>query len=713
MSSLALLALLSALPAHADKSAQSSTQSYTAVDPDNRQPLYAVDLLYWCPTTYRRVLWDSDSLSRALNRFDKYDYDGDGKYELNDVSVLIPPVSKASSAHRYVVMLVDSRYTGYLKGLVVPDDPVRGATDAYPWYLYQSITSDSGWSIDTSELLTLTDLEDWADQLVAEGYAPIVLSTDMYGTGADEVGNDARTALAIREVLRYMYDCADTSAKPDRLEGVVLTGAFPEPAVLKVHWNEDSHRLLPEVQTLSGAVVYGDMDGKWEDTLILEEQRERYDFDLTDDSVERGHVLSASGMTLTEVTMSEDTTVGCGCRIEQDPHATITLRDGFLIGDASIEVESAESGVEGRYDVQLTLDVNRELSDSDRHDGLLHAVPELMVSRLDPSTVAFDPWNAESKPSDIPGVEIGMRRNPDGDIWVHEPLRELQMLKDYFDRNLSYRQGRDVTSNAVLSIAADGLSQHNRTVPAFIEANRLDRHRDSLEDGATLSDAVGMLSADARYKFVIAHSSPLGSGFERVGTDEADEEKAALRAAFPDGIWRWTERGTALEAMEVPMGDGWRSDRHVVRDSDTVSTGLELDLLRTHYEQSRAKFAPAAFYFHGGCHYASPGNMQRHVSNEGAYGAGLGIPGDRGFKQSSALLFFGNGLTVMARAKVFDDGAGDYLGMLNGKSSIGDLWMAGFVGGSKDTSEVYHGELSKRRAYNWSQEGDWTLPAGL
>jgi hypothetical protein len=683
--------LLSALPAHADKYTKVPTKPSTTTSAVDLREIDPDTLLDWCPATDSTGVWEESSLASALQRFNAYDYDGDDTDEINSVSVLIPPVSKAGSAHRYVVMLVDARYIETMKwSSQVP-----------------RMMGTSGWAIDTSELLSMTDLEDWATQLVAEGYAPIVLSTDIFGTDATETGNDARTTLAVRELLRYLYDCASDSAKPNRLEGVVLTGAFPEPAVMNLHWNATAHRLLPEPQTLSGAVVYGDMDGKWEDTLISSEERLRYNFDFTDDSVQSGDVLDESlGLTLTNVTVAEETLV--------------TLNDGFLISDADIEVTDAPSGVEGHKNVHLTLDVNRELSDSDK----MHAVPELKVSRLDPSTVSFDPWNADGLSFDIPGVEIGMRLNGSR-IWIHEPLRELQMLKDYFDRNLSYRQGRDITSDAVLSIAADGLSQHNRTVPQFIADNGLDEHPDSLDDGATLSDAVAMLSADARYKFVIAHSSPHGSAFEHAyesedgvpvsAEDEAfhTEEMEALAAAFPDGVWRWTDQGSALSAMDTPRGEGWRSSGHVVSDSDVLSRGLELDLLRTHYEQSRAKLGPAAFYFHGGCNYASPGNMTQHVSTEGTYGAGQRIPGDRGFKQSSALLFFGNGLTVHARAKVFNDGAADYLDMLDGKSSIGDLWLAGFVAGSQDTSEVYHDELSKRQAYNWSQEGDWTLPFGL
>ena len=75
-----------------------------------------------------------------------------------------------------------------------------------------------------------------------------------------------------------------------------------------------------------------------------------------------------------------------------------------------------------------------------------------------------------------------------------------------------------------------------------------------------------------------------------------------------------------------------------------------------------------------------------------------------------ALLFFGRGLALVGRAKVFYDEPRGFAAALAEGKTFGEAWARYFdhESGAGSWSEV-GGDIGRKRAYFWSVIGDWTL----
>jgi hypothetical protein len=123
---------------------------------------------------------------------------------------------------------------------------------------------------------------------------------------------------------------------------------------------------------------------------------------------------------------------------------------------------------------------------------------------------------------------------------------------------------------------------------------------------------------------------------------------------------------------------------------------LNWHLLRTLYENQKVAPEPS-FYHHIGCNAISPPGVGEYAYDHPRYGKGQG---------AEALLFYGNGLALVGRAKVYNDEPRGFARELGKGRTFGEAWAKYFEVESKDP-DIHN--ISRKRAYFWSVLGDWTL----
>jgi len=109
----------------------------------------------------------------------------------------------------------------------------------------------------------------------------------------------------------------------------------------------------------------------------------------------------------------------------------------------------------------------------------------------------------------------------------------------------------------------------------------------------------------------------------------------------------------------------------------------------------------ASFYLHTGCEAISPAHAERRPWHHSDYGRANG---------AAATFFFGDGLALIGRAKVFYDEPPGFCEALAAGKTVGDAWRGTFEIESKAASwREVGGDIGRKRTYFWSLLGDWTL----
>jgi hypothetical protein len=77
---------------------------------------------------------------------------------------------------------------------------------------------------------------------------------------------------------------------------------------------------------------------------------------------------------------------------------------------------------------------------------------------------------------------------------------------------------------------------------------------------------------------------------------------------------------------------------------------------------------------------------------------------------AEALLFFGNGLALVGRAKVFYDEPPGFCEALGAGATFGDAWRRGFeIEAAATDWDHVGGDIGRKRMLFWSVLGDFTL----
>ena len=123
-------------------------------------------------------------------------------------------------------------------------------------------------------------------------------------------------------------------------------------------------------------------------------------------------------------------------------------------------------------------------------------------------------------------------------------------------------------------------------------------------------------------------------------------------------------------------------------------------LLRSLWQNGAVAPEPA-FYLHTGCEGISPTGARGWPYDHRNYGARQG---------AEAQIFFGQGLALVGRAKVFYDEPRGFADALRDGRTIGEAWARYFEIESGATSwSKAPGQIGRKRAYFWSVLGDWSL----
>jgi hypothetical protein len=591
----------------------------------------------------------------ALERFQGYDQDGDGTVEivrlerLFERAAVSDETSQDSSARPRVVLFVEPRLLA----------PLEGGLDLRP------------------------RLERLADDLAREGRAVLALAPTFERSG----DRDGRLVLALREVLR---EVARDDAHP--LEAALLIGRLPDAVVVRtIDWwqvgderfpradgsaDGDSDagadevrgahlvRRIPEAVAMRADIVLADLDGRWED-VYFEERREL------------PFVVAAFAGPMPPE----------GGRATHVRTGALPFADAFHVVDGELAVSMRDGAPYVAVDPRAR---DRECSASDRALGNPLPRPEIAVSRIDARGTACVPR------SDVRGLDGGGLLDADGaprrvvfesaealphwrdGLFVHDERFERELLAAFLDRNHAYRNGRGALAWSAASLAHDLWSGRGVVARAAPDFERADDPALDVHGRPTIAAALAWLCEPAVLRTVRAHSDPWGSVFEPSPVLELD-------AALGDAVWSWTPDGAAL-----------------VPSLGAAAAGGKLDwfLLHALWRSGRAPQSPS-FYLHTGCEAITPPGVLHLAHDDPSYGVRQG---------AEALLFFGGGLALVGRAKVFYDEPPGFCEALAEGATFGEAWRRGFEIEARAADwDAVGGDIGRKRTLFWSVLGDATV----
>ncbi len=524
-----------------------------------------------------------------------------------------------------------------------------------------------------------------ADDLAAEGRRVRVVAMNVYDGPAHQ---DGRTLLAMRR-----YVLAVSKACPD-LAGVTLIGSFPEAMLVRqynwrqrqkttLHAGEPGEqnfgdrevcRLRSRAELVAGRsdLPLADLDGNWEALYRKEPQELPWVLAVYPELEPPAGVEVEGDWPIGGPTAHYET-------------GTDRFEDFFFIQDGQYDLDRPG---EGLVDLTLAADVrDGECAEADLMLPNPLARPDISVSRIDTTHVALRPRRATvGRQGEGLLDESGLPREvvfasaevtPRGtDVWEPDPELAVRLLCEYLDRVHRYRRG-DFDRHLRPASAAFELDS---LMPELRQAKGAWADTDATEDDlqgetATLDQVVRWLQRPAVLRALAAHSDPWGANF-------AKAESSVLAEACGGRAWSWT-----------------REDHRLV--PTLGSTGkLDYPVLRTLW-QNAALPDTGSFYLHSGCESMMPAGCPTKPYNDPAYAHWQG---------AESLLFYGKGLALVGRSKVFYDFPREFAAKLGEGSSFGEAWCHYYEveAAATDVAEV-GGGIGRKRAYFWGVIGDWTL----
>jgi hypothetical protein len=585
----------------------------------------------------------------------------------------VAPVTPASLASRFARFDLDGdrvREIDALTPLAWSDAAVDGTRARTPVVLMlveERLLAESGGD-DATELAEA--LKRWAVDVRREGSRALGFTARVYG---GEKHQDGRTLLALRRVAQAV----DRECGP--LAGVVLVGAFPDALLVRTcnWWRDDPITLragkpdaasydqrrwlrsMPEIVAHTADVVLGDLDGDWESRYRVGPTRLDWNFCIPSRTTQDGALV-----------------------LTDHESGSYPLADFFEVDDGNLDLR-VETNADGTSRVlAMPRDELRdfECTTQDRARPNPMALPEVWVSRIDARGVAYvlrkDLLDDAGRPKTTPrpadidaksGAFVG---------YEYDERFERQLLQRFFARNHAYRTGDFVPPDTVASLACGLPSGFHEMTRARERWGDLDP---SLDVGGEpdLIAVTRWFARPAILRTIRAHSDPWGSAFAAT-KDVPQLEKDAGGLA----------RGFVIE------------NDHLRPSLARCGGKLDFLLLRTLYENG-VTGCGASFYVHTGCEAISPPNATNLPWSDRGHGA---------FSGGNAVLFFGDGLALIGRAKVFYDEPRGFADALREGRAFGAAWIRYFEIESSAASWSEVGDdIGRKRAYFWSVLGDGSL----
>ncbi|MCA9105352.1 MAG: hypothetical protein KDA83_08005 [Planctomycetales bacterium] len=512
-------------------------------------------------------------------------------------------------------------------------------------------------------------LRAYDDALKQAGWSPWFVKTSVY---AGATHQDGKTLLAMRRLLQRLWE-----VEP-KLSGVILIGSFPEASLVRRWvWKHDSREAVfngerynsrggpratfvamdPELIAPRTDLVLADLDGEWE-SLYHQAETE----------IESLKILPrvADGMAWPR----RDEPL----EVEGWSVSRKKFEDFFWIEDADFELTERDGDtpiLRASYQP-----LRPELTAADRKQPNPIARPEISVSRINPRHIAVevgpDDVDAVGRPVAVPATQGSPH-----DRLHRSAALERTLLIEYLDRNVAYRTGEYPAQSRRCAV----LSTDLRTVgPSYFDGVAKDFGPTVDVRRATAVDFVRFLATPALLKAISAHSDPGCSIM--LGGYEMEE----LDALTGGGYWYWR---LVDERFEPSYTDG------------RVRNRIHFALLRALWQNGTLREAGPSFYLHAGCEVNTPAESNRVPYNHSAYGGHEQI--------GENLLFYANGLALMARAKVFYDAPRGFAESIAEPTSNFGSALSAYYRHEADDERLGRDVAGYNRVYFWSILGDWTL----
>jgi hypothetical protein len=174
-------------------------------------------------------------------------------------------------------------------------------------------------------------------------------------------------------------------------------------------------------------------------------------------------------------------------------------------------------------------------------------------------------------------------------------------------------------------------------------------------------------------------------------------------------VWRWVARQQGAEWVLEPSFAG-------------ITVDANFHIHRTMWESHTLSSSGQVFYVHEGCELMRPKNAETVPYNDPTYGQANNWGA---VANGESLMFYGNGLGLMARNKVFNDAPAGFYDAVKSTGRFGYGWRAyfGTEAGNPElnertadpkvavpgTSDRRWRTLQRKRSYFWNTIGDFTL----
>lgn len=514
----------------------------------------------------------------------------------------------------------------------------------------------------------LQRLQRFKGDLLAEGYEARFLEMRAY---SGPIHQDGKTLLAIREFFKQVRG---TFAG---FSGAILVGSFPESMIVRTWpdwWSFTEPGEIKElgqtfpagtkvynigrgIHAYRSEIVLSDLNGNWRNLYYQQHPS-----------------MSAGVFVPMAEQMLPDNKVLLTCATGNYAISQNSYQDFFWIKDDQWQVITRTPS---EIQVVITLKLqDPELNAADRNQPNTITRPEICISRINAKNVATNPdkhlLDQHGKPRRCV-VSTGV--GTDFLYWLRDPNLERTLLIEYFDRNHAFRSGQYGSENMRVSKITYELGFYalNQGLDGI---NVPDKEREDISD-ASLLDVIRWLKKPLTIRGIGVHASDTASNFRN------DPDYALLQTEAGGNPFRWIRK----DGEYVPSFDG-----HYTAD---------LHLFRTIWENGIIRDVCPSFFLHAGCDVNTP--KAADVAPYCAADYGLG-------QNAECILFYANGLGVISRSKMFNDGPSGF-GHGFGASdnaTFGDGWVQHFQTESMDTNLAQKRTERKKSSF-WSIIGDWTL----
>ena len=612
-----------------------------------------------------------------MSRYTPYDINGDGRLEINSLKPLFPnPEPYYATPNGVMIVLVDPK--------LVTDDP----------------------SVQMSRFEMSLWLGILGMDISADGFFPYFVEASVYDGLSHQ---DGWTVLALR---RFLKDVRSNYG----LAGVLLVGSFPDASIVRsVFVKATSYADNPadfasgttpvrgyvghflsmgsEFITPRAEIVLGDMDGNWEALYRPSVTLQGFDalpLEASEDYPQDGQIIQTPQF--------------------QDK-GSVMYQDVFLIHDHQVTPTV--------YNGQLRLNIwsleepSPEATYADLQRPNRIARPEILVSRIDPKRVAITPTappDLDGKtPLDATGRPQRLRYSTTTNVvWQRDRSLERRLVADYIARSHSFRLGND---NGVFRTSAIRALDSGLVSPGSFNTvlRRASDHFSSSigTDNATLLDYVEWLKQPAVLRGIAAHSDRVNSQFGAANPLDLEYATGALDFSGSHA-WRWKGRQQGAEWIVEPTFTGMPVDAN-------------FHIHRTMWENGVLDGVGQVFYVHEGCEVMRPSNAETVPYNSPSYGQ---ANSSGAVANGESLMFYANGLGLMARNKVFNDMPNGFYDAVKSSGRFGFGWRnyflveannSGLNERALDPTVVSPGSdrrwrtLQRKRSYFWNVIGDPTL----